>query len=261
FKLQTNIIESDNDSSIEDDQKLSHKRLFPIPTTLESTDKSSLYSFKDFKEANSLCSVTSLLIMNKINNNYSVSFIDGKELPIGYSEIAKLFSKKDHIINQKAKKDASPFYLATSNLLKLVTDILDKHGINYVVSEDNLIYGDFDVLKFIIKVKWKNQNQMINMRDVQTFIDKMSEIESDIVGFIVTNTMYSNQVVEEIMEENIKVKLCNKDTLMRNMIEEKKSRETNETIDFESVDGTLCLDDDGTFSASGTFSVSVKRRR
>ncbi|CAG8841527.1 25843_t:CDS:1, partial [Racocetra persica] len=130
FKLQAYIIESDNDSSIEDDQKLSRKRLSPVPTTFKSdAGKSSLYSFKNFKKArwsiavsdkltstserllaiscvgfrdmvhyNDSSSIvvpkeipengrTSVFIINQINDNYSVSSIDGKGLPIEYDGI------------------------------------------------------------------------------------------------------------------------------------------------------------------------------
>ncbi|RIB10864.1 hypothetical protein C2G38_154392 [Gigaspora rosea] len=165
FKLQAYIVELDNDSSIEDDHKLSRKKLSLVSTTFEPTDKSLLDSFKDFKDkakarwsiavSDKLASTlevrllaiscigfsemthykdsssivmpkeipensnvkpeeeipeipengrNSVLIINKINNNnnYSVSFIDGKELPIRYGGIVKLFSKQDH---QKDEKD------------------------------------------------------------------------------------------------------------------------------------------------------------
>ncbi|CAG8704503.1 5008_t:CDS:2 [Racocetra persica] len=130
FKLQAYTIESDNDSRIK------KKAIWSIYVSEKSTgslefgavsDKSTSSSefrllvlpcighrnMVHYKDNSSTVDPeeipknghTSLLIINNVNNNYLVSFIDGKELPIEYGGIVKLFSKKDHITNQKAEKD------------------------------------------------------------------------------------------------------------------------------------------------------------
>ncbi|CAG8550238.1 10100_t:CDS:2 [Dentiscutata erythropus] len=48
---------------------------------------------------------TFIFIINITNNDYSISNINDKKLPINYGGIVKLFSKKDYINNQSAEKD------------------------------------------------------------------------------------------------------------------------------------------------------------
>ncbi|CAG8743532.1 1135_t:CDS:2, partial [Racocetra persica] len=190
FKLQAYIIEPDKDSSIENDQKFSYKKLSPIPIKFESASKSSLYSFKNFKKTrwsiavsdkltstserllaiscvgfrdmvhyNDSSSIvmpieipengsTSVFIINQINDNYSVSSIDGKCLLIVYGGIVKLFSKQDHIINQKTEKDKQSIEESSQNVDEHFLILLKFSGIYKYHIDMNKSISNIQKLKY-----------------------------------------------------------------------------------------------------------------
>ncbi|CAG8465150.1 18794_t:CDS:10, partial [Racocetra persica] len=187
FKLQVYLIESDGDLITENDKKLPHKKLTPIPTKFESAGKPPLNSFKNFKKARWSIAVsdkltntserllaiscsgfrdmvryndgsstvmpkeipknghTSEFIINQINDNYSVSFID---YTIKDGGIVKLFPKQDHIINQMTEKDKQTIKESSKNVDEHFLILLKISGIYKYHIDMNKSISNIQKLKY-----------------------------------------------------------------------------------------------------------------
>ncbi|CAG8794471.1 25517_t:CDS:2 [Gigaspora margarita] len=86
---QKDGMKPESDPELGNDQELSYRKLYSIPTTFKFTD-TQLNLIKDKHE--------------NIFSDYSMHDIDDKELLIKYGGIVKLFSEKDYVNNQKVEE-------------------------------------------------------------------------------------------------------------------------------------------------------------